>query len=224
MEFRFYIYGSPEIFDLYAGNTGDITYFQTYYDGSKENTKLTIHRRVNGQVTYSYLRYNMISGSGRSGAFFGMSIVFTDIFIYDIKKIYRLFETVYNDRILKNRILLEEIQGNPEIQAKYLIRKFEEQDLEVRNIENIITKNIKNYFSIDIENKSSGDIRSLDSSFKQGKPNLIRKLNINKDNDYIINTLRDYSWISISSEYPETVDEISQEMIMNYPAASSGVS
>ena len=110
MEVQFYIYGVPEGFDLYGGTPDDIGYFQLYYDSSRENAKLTIHRRHNGQVVYSFLCYNLISGGGRAGAFFGMSAVFNGIYCTDTNNLYKLFEGTYKT-ILQQGILLREANG-----------------------------------------------------------------------------------------------------------------
>ena len=64
MNFVFKIFGAPHTFDLYQGSRDEIGYFQIFDNGSKENMKLTIHRMENGKVSYSYLRYNFISGGG----------------------------------------------------------------------------------------------------------------------------------------------------------------
>lgn len=203
----FYVFGVPDGFNLYQGDANATNYFQSFYDGSKENAKLTIHRRANGQVSYSYLRYKLFSAEGRPGAFFGMSLVFDGKFCYDIAKLYRLFDSVFCEIILKNKILIEEVNGNPNIQAKYLVRTFKDKETEIQNIESIIIKNI--------ENKFTKDIHTINSSFKQGKPNLIRKINIKRDNDVINKALQNYSWVSISLEYKDDEINLSQDAIAN---------
>lgn len=201
---RFYVFGVPDGFDLYQGDASDTSYYQLFYDGSKENTKLAVHRKANGQVSYSYLKYRMFSVEGRPGAFFGMSVVFNDEYCGDTAKLYRLFDSVYEEIIIKKKILLEEVKGSAVAQAKFLIRNFKQQEIELRTIAAIILKNI--------ESKFVNDIYALDSTFKQGKLNLIRKINANKGNDAILNALRDYYWVSVSPEYPEeNTDEVSEE-------------
>ena len=67
----FKIFGAPNTFDLYQGSEGEISYFQNFDNGGKENVKLTVHRMASGKVSYSYLRYNFLSSGGRSNSFFG---------------------------------------------------------------------------------------------------------------------------------------------------------
>jgi hypothetical protein len=198
MNFSFYIFGSPEGFDLLPNNTErERNYFQIFYGGNKENTKLTIHRMASGQVSYSYLRYNFITSAIRPNAFFGMSVVFNGEYCHDVEGLYELFDSVYKT-ILQNKILIEEIQGYPAVQARFLVRTFVEAGNEVKRIEKVVSKNLEHSF-ID-------DIRPIDTSFIQGNSNSIKKLNDKKGNSAFLAALREYSWVSISPEYEN--DEI----------------
>jgi hypothetical protein len=205
MAFKFHIFGVPDGFNLYQGNADDTSYFQRYYDGSKEKTKLAIRRRVNGQVSYSYLKYNIVSAEGRPGAFFGMSVVFEDKeYCKDVKGLYELFDAVY-ETILQNGILLEDVKGNLGVQAKFLVRSFSNAENEVKKIENIISKNLQNQF------KAGKDIAKLDTSFKQGKSDLVRKMNDKNSNLTILTELRTYEEIFISPDYKDTFDNLNDE-------------
>ena len=55
-DMKFHIFGVPNGFNLYQGNAEDDKYFQLFYDGSKEDSKLTINRKENGDISYNYLR------------------------------------------------------------------------------------------------------------------------------------------------------------------------
>jgi tetratricopeptide (TPR) repeat protein len=197
-DFVFKIFGAPYTFDLYLGNESEIRYFQNFDGSGKENSKLTIHRLKNGKVSYSYLRYNFISSSGRSNSFFGMSVVFDNEYCEDIEKIFDLFDVIYKDIILNNSILIAELKDNPTAQAKYLVRTFAEAESEVKKIENNIINNLKSYFS--------NDIRSLDSSFSES--NSMVKLNRELSNAEFIDALHKCSWVHISSEYSKNEDII----------------
>ncbi|MDH6303906.1 hypothetical protein M2459_000238 [Parabacteroides sp. PF5-5] len=216
MNFVFKIFGTPYIFDLYQGSEHDINYFQSFYNGSKENTKFTIHRMASGKVSYSYLRYNFKTSGGRDNSFFGMSIIFDKEYCNDVESLYHLFESAYVT-ILQNKILLEEVNDNLNIQAKYLIQKFADAESEVKRIENVICKNLLSQF-VD-------DIHTIDSSFKQGNPNLLLRLNNKQGNPAFLKALREYSWISISPEYKENdTESLSQEAIteLNETIAAAG--
>ena len=210
------IFGSPYIFDLYTnGNESENekVYFDQFDDGSNEKRKLTIHRRVSGMVSYSYLRYRFITSGGRPGAFFGISVIFDSEYCTDIEKLYRLFDFVYDGYILKKSetyknektVLFEEMEGNPNAQAKFLVRTFNEAAYEVNRIEEIITNNINTKFA--------NDIRPLDASFASS--NSMIKLKDKKGNDAFLSYLRKCSWVSISDEYvdPDPIPILSKEAI-----------
>jgi hypothetical protein len=221
--FVFKIFGAPHTFDLYQGSGSEIGYFQTFDNGSKENTKLVIHRMSSVKVSYSYLRYNFLSGGGRENSWFGMSVVFEGEYCRDITKIYELFDWVYNNIIIKKGNLISLVKNNPKVQAKYLVRTFAEAADEVMNIENNIINNLKDNFSTDIV--------PLDNSFSQESTGLIN-MSSQKDNSVFVNALRKYSWLSISPDYkeveevflsPEEIAEVDY-VIANEPAKISKIS
>lgn len=195
MNFVFKIFGAPYTFDIYGSNREDTNYFQLYDDGSNEEVKLTVHRKANGEVCYSYLRYNMISSSGRTGAFFGMAVVFHNEYCRDVENLYKLFDAVYQN-ILETGILLQKIENSTH-QAKYLIAHFSDAPAEVTRIENIIYNNLqKNY---------SQDILPINSSFSTNSKELIM-LPMNKEaNVSLLTELRKRAWISFSPIYNSQV-------------------
>ncbi len=195
MNFVFKIFGAPYTFDIYGSNREDTNYFQLYDDGSNEEVKLTVHRKANGEVCYSYLRYNMISSSGRTGAFFGMAVVFHNEYCRDVENLYKLFDAVYQN-ILETGILLQKIENSTH-QAKYLIAHFSDAPTEVTRIENIIYNNLqKNY---------SQDILPINSSFSTNSKELIM-LPMNKEaNVSLLTELRKRAWISFSPIYNSQV-------------------
>ena len=195
MNFVFKIFGAPYTFDIYGSNREDSNYFQLYDDGSNEEVKLTVHRKANGEVCYSYLRYNMISSSGRTGAFFGMAVVFHNEYCRDVENLYKLFDAVYQN-ILETGILLQKIENSAH-QAKYLIAHFSDAPTEVTRIENIIYNNLqKNY---------SQDILPINSSFSINSKELIM-LPMNKEaNVSLLTELRKRAWISFSPIYNSQV-------------------
>lgn len=195
MNFVFKIFGAPYTFDIYGSNREDTNYFQLYDDGSNEEVKLTVHRKANGEVCYSYLRYNMISSSGRTGAFFGMAVVFHNEYCRDVENLYKLFDAVYQN-ILETGILLQKIENSAH-QAKYLIAHFSDAPAEVTRIENIIYNNLqKNY---------SQDILPINSSFSTNSKELIM-LPMNKEaNVSLLTELRKRAWISFSPIYNSQV-------------------
>jgi hypothetical protein len=202
--FVFRIFGAPTTFDLYQGSGNEMSYFQNFDNGSKENVKFTIHRMVSGKVSYSYLRYNFISSGGRPNSFFGMSVIFDKEYCKDVKSFYTLFDKVYTDIILKNGILLTELKDHSTAQAKYLVRTFADADTEMKLVEKNITDNLKKYFA--------NDILPLDNSFVES--NSTKKLNEKMGNAPFLKALRECSWVHISSAYSKREDsEPSEEFL-----------
>ena len=220
----FRVFGAPHTFDLYQGKVNEIGYFQNFDNGSKENVKLTIHRMESGKVSYSYLRYNIISGGGRHNSFLGMSIIFNNEYCQDIERIFGLFDTIYDEVILReNGKLLAAVKDDPKAQAKYLVRAFSEVDNEVRLIERNIIVNLEKHFA--------NEILPLDPSFVQSNTSI--KLNKEMGNAVFLTALHQCSWVHISPEYkigdPDSapspdflagLDRVIDEILKDFPNLS----
>lgn len=86
---------------MYGGREDDARYFQTFDDNSKESVKLVVHRKADGKVVYSYLRYNLLTSGGRKNAWFGMAVVFQGQYCRDVLSLYKLLDLAYQQLILK---------------------------------------------------------------------------------------------------------------------------
>jgi hypothetical protein len=201
MNFKFYIFGTPKIFDLYHGNVEDLNYFQQFYDeGNRENTKFTIHRKANGQVSYIFLKHNFLTAEDRKNSFLGLAVVFNNEYVVDVENLQKLFAAVY-ETILNNKVLLEEVKGNPNVQAKFLVRSFAEAENEVQRIESVISKNLTEQFA--------DDVRLIDASFK----NSGNGYKFNKaENDKIEKALQECQWIHISFDYKDAPAPTKEEL------------
>ncbi len=209
----FYIFGVPNGFDLLDGDLAATNYFQNYYNPSKENTKFSIHRNAgDGMITYAYLKYNLTSGKGREGSFFGMALVFTEnSCCTDFLKLYRLFDTIYDKVILADSEILEPTDGSSYIQAKYKITRFNEKR------EYIMQKVLPNLLSN--LNTFADAFIPVDDTFSSSQPDLgVRIPYDNADNKKILNTLRHYNRLSISPSWsgPEPAPEISIEVLYRW--------
>ncbi len=210
---KFFIYGVPNGFNLYKGTTEDDQYFQLFYDGSKEESKLTINRKENGEVVYNYLRYNMVSGGNRTGAFLGISMVLQNQYCENVVKLYDLFDFVFNDIILRDNILIEKANTG----YRFRIKKFEEANTEeIEKIFQSLRLNID-------DNSSSFNLKYIDSSFLHSKKGLICKLSYEAGNASFLSALKNFSWLTISKSYKmdkATLDvELSPEQINVYESA-----
>lgn len=190
MEFVIKIYGAPYGFDLYEGSEQDLNYFQVFDNGSTEHVKMTVHRLSNNQISYNYLRYGYVTSGGRTGSFFGMSVVFSKSYCADFMRMYQLFEAVYGT-ILKKGILLEEFTSG-QWQGKYKIGKFSEAEDEVRRIYGVLGQNIQGTLANDIRPMSFPPSASGDRELR---------LSSNTSNDDVFNAVRKYTVVSISPAY-----------------------
>ena len=209
----FYIFGVPNGFDLLDGDLAATNYFQNYYNPSKENTKFSIHRNAgDGMITYAYLKYNLTSGRGREGSFFGMALVFTEnSCCTDFLKLYRLFDTIYKKIIIADGEILEPTDGTSYIQAKYKITRFNEKK------EYIMQKILPNLLSN--LNTFADAFIPIDDTFSSNQPDLgVRIPYENADNKKILNALRQYNRLSISPDWdgPEPPPEIPEEVLYRW--------
>lgn len=210
MEFGIKIYGAPYGFDLFDGTEQELNYFQLFDNGSTEPVKMTIHRLNNNQITYNYLRYGYVTSGGRTGSFFGMSVVFQKAYCADFTRMYQLFDAVYGT-IVKNAILLENLpQG--QWQAKYKIQKFAEATNEIERIKGVLGQNIQGTLAKDIKPIEFPSTTSGDREFH---------LSDNTDNIKIFNTLSKFSIVTISPVYNNSgsgeVETVSLAVLMKLP-------
>jgi hypothetical protein len=191
---RFYIFGVPDGFNMLSGTPDEILYYQLFYDTTKKGRELRINRKPNGEVIYSFLIYDLVSCKGREGAFLGMSIVFDKEYCNNPLKLKKLFEGIFNEVILKaeeNNEILSVINGNNAI-GKFCIQNFEERREMCEKIGRIIVNNVVTTLA--------EYIVPTDSSFDNSKEGRIITLPLETDNKRIIQALREYTWVSLSSE------------------------
>ncbi len=207
LNYNFWIFGVPHGFDQYS-NTGDNSqrYFIKYYDGSKDEVKMTINRNKD-KIVYAYLRYNLISKESHSGSFFGMALEYDGTaHCTDIVSLYELFDLIYK-KILSKKVLLKAIGDK----QQFCVHKFEEQIGEINWIENNIRQNLKQF---------SNDFQPIDNSFGLDNLNKLSRIKIlsqdkKTENSKIISALKEYPNISIAPHYevePDTVDTVPEKV------------
>ena len=193
---KFYIYGVPDGFNMLSGTPDEILYYQLFYDTSKKGTEMRINRKPNGETIYSYLKYNLVACKGREGAFLGMSVAFSENeYCNNPVALKELFEGVYNKVILKaddkDRIIAA-IDGGAAV-GRFWIPKFAERQDMCEKLGRIIVNNIVG--------ELSQNIVKIDSSFDNSKEGRILTLPFDTDNSSINQALRNYTWVSLSTEY-----------------------
>jgi len=200
-DFEFFIFGVPEGFNLHNSTPENLSFFQTFYDSSKEKVKFNIQKNSNGVVTYTYLRYLMLSAQsgsegGRQNSFLGMSIQIKDQYCNDVVRLFKLFDTIYLDMILKDNIILRELPAkNNNLQAQFLISRFSEADAYILRIKKVLVQNFESSFS--------QNFLPLNDSHKNTTKNVSLKLSIEKTSQDIDIAFQEYSNINISPDYIE---------------------
>ena len=212
---RFYIFGTPDGFDIYqeAPDANITSYYQCFYDESiKENTRLAVHRKVNGDVSYTFLKYHLFSSGNRSNAFIGLSVVFSNGSYFDVSSLYNLLEYAYNDILQRGKLLETTSDGNS---ARFVTAKFSNEKQEVRRIESFIINQLNS-------EEYSIEFSAFDSSFEAGKQNAILKIPFQIYNDEIeekrlnqlvIDSLKKYSWLSLSPDYIKPDNQQPEQII-----------
>lgn len=216
---RFYIFGVPDGFDMLGGTRQEISYFQRFYDGSTEDTKFTSHRDSNGNVTYTFLKYNLSSGKSRTGSFFGMSLAFSGVYCNHPLRLYELFDYVYHNHILCNtsdasKGILKPI-ANSDIKAQYLITRFEDCKEYINFVEKVFQHNLAT------DGMLTNSFYPLDPAFKNENQNLVVKLPLvveledeeqrkqyrERFEESLIGRFREYSYVTISPDWKLQVND-----------------
>lgn len=201
----FHIFGAPDGFDILNGTPDIIPYFRRYYNGSEENTKFSIHRDSNGNITYAYLKYNLSSYQSRTGSFFGMSLTFSNEYCTDPMNLYELFDSVYVNKVLgcsADKGLLQKIEVESKIQACYLIPNFgSAKDYIQQEIEFVLQNNITKKFA--------NSFQPIRVTFKNDQSHLVAQIPFaDANNEKIISLLHTYNRIAISPDWePEPIED-----------------
>ena len=205
---RIYVFGIPDGFDIYQEyyDAEINAYYQCFYDESiKENTRFTIHRKSNGEITYTLLKYHLFSSASRPNAFFGLSVMFEDGYYADVSSLYNLLDYVYRDIVEKGVILGRTQNGNS---IHFIPQNFSSVSAEVKDIESYLINTLG-------DPVYSAEFKGFDSTFGIGKQNAMLKIpfqiydDADKEkevNRFVIEELKLYSWLSLSPDYisPET--------------------
>lgn len=205
MNIIFKMFGAPYVFDLYdAKDKSEVEYFQTFDHKSNVKVKLIIHRQMDGKVSYSYLRYDFISSSGRPNAFLGMSVIFDNEYCADIESLYNLFDFAFNKIIEKKNICSEDCDQNGKQIYRYKVKQLNEAKEEVESIGRDIIKNINKHFA--------EDIHPLHSNQQPQEKTKTVRIGLGEEgeaNQAFKEAFSRYAWITISPEYnPDKAPEV----------------
>ncbi len=140
--FDLYIHGTPNGHQIW-GSSKNRDYISTFYNHdniANDKSALQIDILL-GDSFYTYIHQNDVYDSNnRPGAFFAITVSFSKSYCTNVYKLYKIFESVY-DQVCVGKIILQE--HNKE---KYLVSEFESSrsgnNATVDTIKAIFTKNI----------------------------------------------------------------------------------
>lgn len=198
IDFQFNIFGVPDGFDLYNGTPDKIKEFQTYYDSDcHETEKMIIHRKPDGaEVSYVYLRYNMISCDSRPNSFFGLALTTSDgKYCTDVQWLLSLFQQIYSQ--VSRNIFLTTDGINPSVaQAKYIVPAFAHNIPAINAVERWLIGEVSSH---------SERFASLDQTFRNGVESVAIKngMNFNTKSDDINAALKSAGWVHLAWAEPK---------------------
>ena len=212
MNISFYMFGVPDGFDIYQEmpNPQIKDYYQCFYDETiKEGTRLVVHRKSNGEVSYTYLKYHLFSEGNRPNSFIGLSVIFKGGYYADVASLYNLLEYAYKGMLSNGKILRPTANGES---AVFQTKRFDFEVTEFRRIEGLILNTLST-------NEYSSEFVAWGDEVSSVKQNALLKIpfqlyndDLDKEselNQFIVQKLKEYSWLSLSSDY-----------IVNAPSAS----
>ncbi|MBK6698394.1 MAG: hypothetical protein IPG55_00545 [Saprospiraceae bacterium] len=177
MDFEIYLFGTFNGIHKHSPSNRYNKQFQRFTKNQIDNSQLTILR--NQKTLYYAYTHELLEYKNN---YFGICLVYkNNIYCSNVAKLYRLLEAVYLKVILKNGILLQEINGQTTFASPTQFKA----EIEINRIDKIIRKNIKNLFK--------GDFKEIDNTFDQNKKQIIpQKVSIAKGNKYILGKTKEY--------------------------------
>ena len=191
---NFYIFGVPDGFKMLSGTSTEQVYFQTFYNVYKKGIEFVVNRMPNGRTSYTYLVYDMVSGSSREGAFLGLSLVFdNNNYCNDYERMLELFSGVFNHVVKESYKLVEPCGNGNRFRLTFL--SFNDVKDACNDIESIIIRE----FDKELSNKVLQHKNPI-STMNVGR---IMYLPLTATNSQIEEISRSYSWVALSSNYIE---------------------
>ncbi|MBQ8424067.1 MAG: hypothetical protein IJY36_07430 [Coprobacter sp.] len=196
---QFFIFGTPNGFDIYQEtyNAEISNYYLCFYDETiKEHTRLAIHRKSNGEVSYTFLKYHLSSCKGRAGAFLGLSVVFKNEYYADVSSLYNLLEYAYKSITQKGILLTTD-------GIKFIPDTFSKVKEEILRVQSLVVGNLASPQYAD-------GYKTFDATFVSGKENALLKIPFQVYDDatkekalnlFVEEKLKNFSWLSLSPDY-----------------------
>ncbi len=195
-----YVFGTPYGFNYfeYDKEPQYDAYFKSFYISTRKGSRMMINRNHNGDTIYTFLRYDLIEAHSRPHSFFGMSVVLSNHqYSDDPKNVFQFFEYLFDIVCKRGKIF----QYTDSEKIQYSVEKFSDAADEIEWLK----KNLPNIFS----KNADANILTYDGSFQLGNTGQIACLSDQESNECILNVLKKYHWVCISSEFNK-IQESSQ--------------
>lgn len=156
MDVEVFIYGTPTG-NCFYGQADEKIYFDTFYNGDKENYLSIKIRKAGDNKVYCYYNYlvyqNVIGKNGRPGSFFGITLRL-DAYCLNIKNIYGILDITFNSYVRGE--LFDDVGGN----LRYIVDDFNDT-LKLESIKDLIIR----LFSWTFKGKENVCFAPIDRTF-----------------------------------------------------------
>jgi hypothetical protein len=199
-----YVFGTPYGFNYfeYDKDPQYDAYFKSFYISTRKGSRMMINRNHNGDTIYTFLRYDLIEVHNRPNSFFGMSVVLSDHqYSDDPKNVFKFFEYLFETVCKRGKIFQSTANGK----VQYSVEKFSDVTAEIEWLK----RNLPNIFSKDAD----ANILTYDEDFKLGNTGQIACLSDQETNECILNVLKKYHWVCLSSEFKEIQESLQGESV-----------
>lgn len=191
MTIRTYVFGNPSGWTLYEGDEAENDYFKDFYVASRHSDRLTVNRRTDGTVAYTYINYDLRESSERCGpAHFGMSIIIdSGEYTPDFAALYSFMQQLFNAAVNRSDGLFTSSDGRG---VRYGVSKLSDAADTIEWIKATLPKIFDRVKTAAINN---------DSSFAKGSVGSVLTLPDDVEPTTALAAFRKCRWVAVSSQF-----------------------
>lgn len=191
MTIRTYVFGNPSGWTLYEGDEAENDYFKDFYVASRHGDRLTVNRRTDGTVAYTYINYDLRESSDRCGpAHFGMSMIMDGgEYTPDFAALYSFMQQLFNAAVNRSDGLFTSSDGRG---VRYGVSKLSDAADTIEWIKATLPKIFDRVKTAAINN---------DSSFAKGSVGNVLTLPDDVEPTTALAAFRKCRWVAVSSQF-----------------------
>ncbi len=191
MTIRTYVFGNPSGWTLYEGDEAENDYFKDFYVASRHGDRLTVNRRTDGTVAYTYINYDLRESSDRCGpAHFGMSMIIdSGEYTPDFAAIYSFMQQLFNAAVNRPDGLFSMADGRG---VRYGVSKLSDASDTIEWIKATLPKIFDRVETAAINN---------DNSFAKGSVGSVLTLPDDVEPTTALAAFRKCRWVAVSSQF-----------------------